>query len=78
MNEPSPRIAAAFELRTLIGDVYVSPNGIAHRMDRIGERRGGVVVSTSEMSDAEIKKAGLTGKVQPARADANRLYGGAA
>lgn len=58
------------------GHVFITPDGTAHDMRRLGERRNGVLISTAEMSDSEIRGAGLEGRVRQASVDANRLYGG--
>lgn len=42
--------------------------------DRIGQRVNGVLVSTPDLSDTEIERLGLSGKVLPGTPDANRLY----
>lgn len=55
-------------------EIFISPNGMAHATWRIGEAKGRLI-STSELSDKEIEQAGLTGKVNKASSEANRLYG---
>jgi len=67
-------IAASAHIDTPIGKVYIGPNGRAMATWRIGECKGGRLVSTPDLSDGEIQQAGLTGKVLSATADANRIY----
>jgi len=63
-------IAIAGMFNTPIGDVYITPGGVAMATWRIGGPN-----STPDLSDDEIALAGLAGKVQAASAKANRLHG---
>ena len=64
------RVAVAIS----IDDIYITPNGIPHKMSRIGELRNGICISTPIMSDREIDEAGLPAWVKRGDLDANRLY----
>ena len=68
-----PDITVTGTIDTPLGRVYMGPDGRAMATWRIGECRGRMV-STVDLSDAEIEAAGLTGRVLPGTDDANRLY----
>lgn len=55
-----PRMAFGCTIQTKIGRVYIAPNGTAFHPNRIGEVRGGVVVSRPELSDDEMKELGIS------------------
>jgi hypothetical protein len=50
-------------VKTKIGTVYISPNGIPHHPSRTGEVRSGVCVSSAELSRAEVDDLGISGLV---------------
>ena len=60
-------------IKTPIGIVQII-NGKAMATNRIGECKNGQLISTPDLSDAEIERAGITGKVNKANELANRLY----
>lgn len=53
------RIAMGQSVKTKIGMVYISPNGIPHHPSRIGEIRNGVRVSSAELSASEAEDLGI-------------------
>jgi hypothetical protein len=67
--------AIACQIDTPIGRVYVAPNGCAMATWRIGEFSKGVCTATPDLSNAEIDRAGLAGRVSPCiNQEAERLY----
>ena len=70
-----PQIAIATSGKTPIGQIYISPGGDAFATWRIGEMRNGVCISDPLLTDDEIERAGLTGKVNKSRNSVGKRYG---
>jgi hypothetical protein len=75
MSDQARLAGPSHELNTPIGPVFIGPTGLATLMTRGSAVSGGKFTSISDLSDHEIAVCGLTGRVLPACAEANRLNG---